>query len=127
MKKRYRFVRKSYAMKRMTVAIARAMQATSAWESEQALRWVAAWGMLCGIKTDSVRLRNSELAPEPESSARLPSGDIEVPSMAAFTLTEEMVAKNGMQPAEALQDTPLPVRQEGDDLAANKFDSAHPD
>lgn len=127
MKKRYRFVRKSYAMQRMAAAIERAIEAKSGRESDRALRWVAAWGLLCGIKTDNVRLRGSAVAPEPETTARLPSDQIEVPSVTAFTLTEEMVAKNEARSSQALQGKPRSGHGEGDELAAGMHDPASND
>lgn len=94
MKKRYRYVRKSYAMRRMARAIERAMQAGSSKESERAIRWVAAWGLLCGIKTPGVRLRDSDVDLLSDARVRQPSDQIDVPSNSAFTLTEEMIAKH---------------------------------
>ncbi len=92
MKKHYRFVRKSYAMQRMARAIERAIDAQTSKETDRAIRWVAAWGLLCGIQTPGVRLRDSEVELESMVHARQPSAQIEVPSVTAYTLTEEMVA-----------------------------------
>lgn len=61
MRSRYRFLRKSYAMDRMARAIERAIGGQTGKEQERAMRWAAAWGLLCGIKTASVRLRRSEV------------------------------------------------------------------
>jgi hypothetical protein len=61
MKNRYPFLRKSYAMHRMAKAIERAIEGKTSGEKERAARWAAAWGLLCGIKTSGVRLRDSEL------------------------------------------------------------------
>jgi hypothetical protein len=61
MRKRYRFLRKSYAMNRMASAIERAIQAPTAKEKERAARWAAAWGLLSGIKNLPVKLRRSEV------------------------------------------------------------------
>ncbi|MEJ7807028.1 MAG: hypothetical protein WKG03_14035 [Telluria sp.] len=108
MKKRYRFVRKSYAMRRMAFAIQRAMDARSSAQCDTAIRWVAAWGLLCGIKTAGVRLRDSEV----DLAAHLPSDQIAVPSRTAFTLTEEMVAKQASRTAASSQSN-SPRRQQG--------------
>lgn len=53
--------RKAYGMRRMGLAIGRAIRATSVDEQKQAVRWVAAWGMICGIRSEGVRLRRAEL------------------------------------------------------------------
>jgi hypothetical protein len=56
-----RHQRKSYGMRRMGKAIGRAMQAASSEEQARAIRWAAAWGLLCGIRSPGVRLRTAEL------------------------------------------------------------------
>jgi hypothetical protein len=56
-KKLDRFFRKSYAMKRMVSAIERAISLRASKKEKRATRWVAAWGLLCGIRTDGIRLR----------------------------------------------------------------------
>jgi hypothetical protein len=56
-KKLDRFFRKSYAMKRMASAIERAMALRASKKVKRATRWVAAWGLLCGIRTEGIRLR----------------------------------------------------------------------
>ena len=61
MKHRDRQERKAYGMRRMGLAIGRAMAATTADEQKRAVRWVAAWGMICGIRSEGVRLRQPEL------------------------------------------------------------------
>lgn len=61
MYQRDRQQRKSYAMQRMGRAIGRAMNATASEEQARAIRWAAAWGLLCGIRSPGVRLRNAEL------------------------------------------------------------------
>jgi hypothetical protein len=53
--------RKSYGMRRMGKAIGRAIQAPSSEQQARAIRWAAAWGLLCGIRSPGVRLRNAEL------------------------------------------------------------------
>lgn len=53
--------RKTKAMQRMGKAIDRAIAAPSIREKEQAARWAAAWGLLCGIRTSGLRLRGGEL------------------------------------------------------------------
>jgi hypothetical protein len=50
--------RKLYAMKRMSIALARASSARPFGPAtDQALRWAAAWGMVCGIRTPNTPLR----------------------------------------------------------------------
>lgn len=58
--------RKSYGMLRMSRAISRAINAATSHEQERATRWVAAWGLIGGIRSDTVRLRNPELI-QPEA------------------------------------------------------------
>jgi hypothetical protein len=53
--------RKSYAMRRMGTAIGRAIAADSADSQASAIRWAAAWGLICGIRSKGVRLRAAEL------------------------------------------------------------------
>lgn len=53
--------RKSYGMLRMSRAISRAISAPTPLEQEKAIRWVAAWGLIGGIRSDTVRLRKPEL------------------------------------------------------------------
>lgn len=48
-------------MLRMSRAISRAIGAGTPAEQERAIRWVAAWGLIGGIRSDTVRLRNPEL------------------------------------------------------------------
>jgi hypothetical protein len=74
-----RILKKSYAMQRMACAIDRAVRAAGAKEKERAARWVAAWGMLCGIRSESIRLRRSEVADSTDERVRLPSDQIEIP------------------------------------------------
>lgn len=71
-----RILKKSYAMQRMACAIDRAVRAAGAKEKERAARWVAAWGMLCGIRSESIRLRQSDVA---DPRVRLPSDQIDIP------------------------------------------------
>jgi hypothetical protein len=50
--------RKLYAMKRMSIALARAAVARPFGPAtDQALRWAAAWGMASGIRTPHTPLR----------------------------------------------------------------------
>lgn len=53
--------RKSYGMLRMSRAISRAISAPTPSEQDKAIRWVAAWGLIGGIRSNTVRLRNPEL------------------------------------------------------------------
>jgi hypothetical protein len=66
MKNQSRLLRKSYAMQRMAEAIERAVVARTDKEKERAARWVGAWGLLCGINTATVRLRDSDIERPPE-------------------------------------------------------------
>lgn len=61
-----RHERKSYGMLRMSRAISRAINAPTPLEQDKAIRWVAAWGLIGGIRSDTVRLRNPELIHHPE-------------------------------------------------------------
>lgn len=56
-----RFARKSYAMRRMTLAIERAIRSSNRKEKERASRWAAAWGLLCGIRTEGVNLKSGDV------------------------------------------------------------------
>jgi hypothetical protein len=70
MKNRYRFIKKSYAMQRMSAAIERAIVAPTIKEKERAARWAAAWGMLCGVTTSASNLKGGDvLAFEEEGEA----------------------------------------------------------
>ncbi len=53
--------RKSYAMYRMSMAIDRAMRAVSPAEKNLAMRWASAWGLMAGIRSSSVRLRDTQV------------------------------------------------------------------
>jgi hypothetical protein len=53
--------RKSYGMRRMGKAIGRAMLAPTSEEQARGIRWAAAWGLLCGIRSPGVRLRRPDL------------------------------------------------------------------
>jgi hypothetical protein len=61
MKKLDRYARKSYAMCRMTLAIERAIKRPTRKEKERAARWAAAWGLLCGIRTEGVNLKACDI------------------------------------------------------------------
>lgn len=74
-----RIQKKSYAMQRMARAIERAVHAGSGREKERAARWVGAWGMLCGIRSATVRLRQSDVAEGGDGRLRQPSSQIEIP------------------------------------------------
>ena len=52
-----RFLLKTYALQRMGIALVRSVAARTADEKEIAARWAAAWGYLCGIDSDVVRLK----------------------------------------------------------------------
>lgn len=85
MKTHYKFVRKSYAMQRMARAIERAIQAHTSIEKERAARWAAAWGLLCGIMTSSVKLRRSDVDMYDKPQQRRSSDQIEIPPRASET------------------------------------------
>jgi hypothetical protein len=61
MKNRYRFLKKSYAMQRMSVAIERAIAAPTIKEKERAARWAAAWGLLCGVTATASDLKRGDI------------------------------------------------------------------
>ena len=82
MRTRYLFLRKSYAMHRMALAIERAIQGATSKEKERAARWAAAWGLLCGIKTPAARLRRGDVGDEPEERMRRSSAQIHWPARA---------------------------------------------
>ena len=57
MKKQDKYTKKSYAMGRMTLAIERAIERPTSKEKTRAAQWAAAWGLLCGIRTEGVNLK----------------------------------------------------------------------
>ena len=81
MRTRHVFLRKSYAMHRMALAIERAIQGATSKEKERAARWAAAWGLLCGIKTPAVRLRRNDVGDELED---LPAAALPPPAADVF-------------------------------------------
>lgn len=54
---------KSYAMRRMSIAIERAIAAGSARDKERAARWAAAWGLVLGI---TARATSAKRRQQPE-------------------------------------------------------------
>ncbi|HEX9173757.1 MAG TPA: hypothetical protein VF861_13960, partial [Telluria sp.] len=62
MASQHRLLIKSYAMARMGMAIERAITARTSKEKTRAARWAAAWGLLCGINTKQLVLRNDAVA-----------------------------------------------------------------
>lgn len=48
-------------MRRMTLAIERAIKLPTSKEKERAARWAAAWGLLCGIQTRGVKLKACDI------------------------------------------------------------------
>ena len=48
-------------MRRMAAAIERAIAAVTIFEKDNAARWAAAWGLLCGIKTKPVSVKRSDV------------------------------------------------------------------
>ena len=63
-----RHERKSYAMQRMGMAIDRARLTRSAAEKDIAVRWASAWGLVAGIRSTSVRLRDTQMVNANSSS-----------------------------------------------------------
>ena len=55
-----RLKKKSYALRRMGIAIERAMHAGNERDKARAAKWAAAWGMLCGIKSAGMKLKRSD-------------------------------------------------------------------
>lgn len=45
----------------MSQAISRAITAPTPHEQDRAIRWVAVWGLIGGIRSDTVRLRSPEV------------------------------------------------------------------
>jgi len=70
--------RKLYAMRRMGVAIDRAVAERSSVAKEQAAKWAAAWGLLCGIKSRAVKLKRSRdvMLPEDMRNLSLKANDL---------------------------------------------------
>jgi hypothetical protein len=60
-KKPDRHAKKSYAMRRMTLALERAIKRPTSKEKERAARWAAVWGLLCGIRTEGVNLKACDI------------------------------------------------------------------
>jgi hypothetical protein len=97
-----RILKKSYAMQRMACAIDRAVRVDGAKEKERAARWVAAWGMLCGIRSESIRLRRSEVAGSTDDRVRLPSDQIDIPPQRAPQGLSKPQVKSDCRAAEAV-------------------------
>jgi hypothetical protein len=125
MKTQFRLVRKSYAMHRMGRAIERAVEARTTKEKERAARWVGAWGLLCGIKTSTVRLRHSDVARDAEDRIYQTSDGIEI--FSAVSKVPGHIADTGARlPSEASQQPPLSVEQTGETVASGIVDPADP-
>lgn len=124
MRTKSRIVKKSYAMQRMARAIERAVRGASVKERERASRWVAAWGMLCGIRSETVRLRRSEVgAGSVDDRIRQPSDQIEIPGEVASLPT--INAGTGEPSAmEAPSQLPLSAGERSAAIAAGIFDPA---
>ncbi|MFL6658835.1 MAG: hypothetical protein ACJ8GW_12235 [Massilia sp.] len=100
MKSSDRFLRKSYAMQRMAIAIERAIAAATPKEKSRAARWAAAWGLLCDIKNPLPRLKASELLPEaPLSGRRAEDMDMRAP----LPFLADAAAMGGAPPLAAFQ------------------------
>jgi hypothetical protein len=120
MKNPDRSLRKSYAMERMASAIDRAIGCRTGKEKERAARWAAAWGLLCGIRTEGVKLRRNDIRPEVEESGRCPSDQIEIPAGVTSPLPYEGRSREGGNPypaggaakVELANSSPLPVQTE---------------
>jgi hypothetical protein len=85
MKKQDRQARKSYAMRRMTLAIERAIKRPTRKEKEHAARWAAAWGLLCGIRTEGVRLRACDVQ---SVESRIEQSSDSIATFGSFSLGE---------------------------------------
>lgn len=72
----------------MALAIERAIEARSGKEKERAARWAAAWGLLCGIKTNRVHLRASEIKPHFDDHFWRSFAQIAIPSMPAMKVDD---------------------------------------
>ena len=115
MKKPDRSLRKSYAMERMASAIDRAIGCRTGKEKERAARWAAAWGLLCGIRTEGVKLRRNDIRQEVEEGGRCPSDQIEIGASPAPVQTEcaglrecASIAKEGVPFASGIFDPASP-------------------
>lgn len=71
MKSGTRQERKSYGMLRMSRAISRAMDGRTDADKNRAIRWASAWGLIGGIRSDSVRLRHPEMLAVADPAASL--------------------------------------------------------
>jgi hypothetical protein len=95
----------------MARAIERAVEARTSKEKERAARWVAAWGLLCGIRTSSVRLRNSDVGrgiDRTRDRDRQSSDPIEFPPAPAALPVFGTDAGAQLQ-GETPQQSPLPI------------------
>jgi hypothetical protein len=125
MKNPDRSLRKSYAMERMAAAIDRAIGSRTGKEKERAARWAAAWGLLCGIRTEGVKLRRNDIRPELEEGGRCPSDQIEIGAAPAPVQTESAGLRESASIAMPGK-LPPSVNQEGVPFASGIFDHASP-
>lgn len=102
MKTLRRMIRKSYAMKRMALAIERAIQIDNFADQKRAARWAAAWGLLCGINSNAVRLRSSEVQEPLQDNQRRDSdrpANTGVPGAAPICLNQPGAASITLPPS----------------------------
>lgn len=119
MKSNSRIQKKSYAMQRMARAIDRAVRAGNGKEKERAARWAGAWGMLCGIRSATVRLRRAELVERGDDRLRQPSAPIEISSQAVSVPETDSVASRSSTGR-------TPPQRGSEFTAAGIFDSTGP-
>lgn len=111
-----RIQKKSYAMQRMARAIDRAVRSGNGKEKERAARWAGAWGILCGIRSATVRLRRAEFVERGDDRLRQPSAPIEISNQVPeidSVASRSSTAKN-------------PTQRGREFTAAGLFDSAGP-
>jgi hypothetical protein len=125
MKNRDRSLRKSYAMERMASAIDRAIGGSTGKEKERAARWAAAWGLLCGIRTEGVKLRRNDIRQDLEEGGRCPSDQIEISASPGPVQTEYAGPRESASVATSGK-LPPSVNQEDALFASGIFDPASP-
>lgn len=103
-KKLDRYTRKSYAMRRMTLAIERAIKRPTRKEKERAARWAAAWGLLCGIRTDGVNLKACDVQ---SLESRIEQTSASITTFGSFSLSDLDSAVQPKVPSSAPPAVPM--------------------
>lgn len=107
-----RLLRKSYAMSRMGKAIERAIAAPNSKEKTRAAKWAAAWGLLCGIKTNGTYLRSDAATTDERNDS---SEQIEIPPM-----------ESAVRAVSATMPPAFTLDQDGDEASPGTQGSAAP-